>query len=58
MLILIEHIKDHDLKVIEGMVLKNNTAMDQLMKSLGFKKSPSAEDHDINIYKLEYSQQT
>ncbi|PWQ98279.1 GNAT family N-acetyltransferase [Leucothrix arctica] len=54
MLILIEHIKDHDLKVIEGTVLKKNTAMDKLMKSLGFSKRASQEDYDINIYTLKY----
>ncbi len=54
MLILIEHVKDRDLKIIEGTVLKNNTSMDKLMASLGFKKSPSKEDYDINNYRFEF----
>jgi acetyltransferase len=53
MLILIEHVKNRDLKVIEGTVLRNNSAMDKLMKSLGFKKYPSHDDYDINIYRCE-----
>ena len=58
MLILIEHIKDRDIKVIEGTVLKNNNSMDKLMKSLGFKKSPSPDDYDINIYRCEIPKST
>jgi len=54
MLILIEHVKDRDLKIIEGTVLKNNNSMDNLMASLGFKKSASKEDYDINIYTFEF----
>ncbi len=54
MLILIEHIKDHDLQIIEGTVLKKNMAMDKLMMSLGFTKRASPEDYDINIYTLKY----
>ncbi|WP_299872490.1 bifunctional acetate--CoA ligase family protein/GNAT family N-acetyltransferase [uncultured Cocleimonas sp.] len=54
MLILIEHVKDRDLKIIEGTVLKNNTSMDNLMASLGFKKSASKDDYDINIYTFEF----
>ncbi len=54
MLILIEHVKDRDLKIIEGTVLKNNTSMDKLMSSLGFQKSASKEDYDINIYTFEF----
>lgn len=54
MLILIEHVKDHDLTIIEGTVLKNNTSMDKLMASLGFKKTPSEDDYSINVYTLEY----
>jgi acetyltransferase len=53
MLILIEHVKNRDLTLIEGTVLKNNTAMDKLMESLGFKKSASPDDYDINIYRRE-----
>ena len=53
MLILIEHVKDRDLKVIEGTVLKNNTSMDKLMESLGFTKRASPDDYDINIYRRE-----
>ena len=53
MLILMEHIRERDLKVIEGTVLRNNTAMDHLMESLGFVKSPSPDDHEINIYRRE-----
>ncbi|RVU81747.1 GNAT family N-acetyltransferase [Leucothrix sargassi] len=55
MLILIEHIKDHDLEIIEGTVLKHNAAMDKLMMSLGFSKRSSEEDYDINIYTLKYA---
>lgn len=51
MTILMEHIKERDLDVIEGTVLRNNTSMDHLMSSLGFVKSPSPEDHEINIYR-------
>ena len=54
MLVLIEHIKDRDLKVIEGTVLKNNTSMDKLMTSLGFTKHPSPDDYDINIFRLQF----
>ncbi len=53
MLILMEHIKERDLEVVEGTVLRNNTSMDHLMGSLGFVKNPSPEDHEINIYRLE-----
>lgn len=53
MLILMEHIKERDLEVVEGTVLRNNTSMDHLMSSLGFIKSPSPEDHEINIYRLD-----
>ncbi len=53
MLILIEHVKNRDLTLIEGTVLKNNTAMDKLMESLGFKKSASPDDYDINVYRRE-----
>ncbi|GAA0399826.1 GNAT family N-acetyltransferase [Cocleimonas flava] len=56
MLILIEHVKDRDLKIIEGTVLKNNTSMDNLMDSLGFKKSASKDDYDINIYTFEFDE--
>lgn len=55
MLVLIEHIKDSDLKVIEGTVLKNNTSMDNLMASLGFTKHSSPDDYDINIFRLEFN---
>ncbi len=54
MLVLIEHVKDRDLKVIEGTVLKINTSMDKLMASLGFSKRPSPDDYDINIFRLEF----
>lgn len=54
MMVLIEHVKDRDLKVIEGTVLKNNTSMDKLMDSLGFVKSASPDDFDINIYRFEF----
>ena len=54
MLILIEHVKDRDLKIIEGTVLKNNTSMDKLMASLGFKKSASKDYYEINNYRLEF----
>jgi acetyltransferase len=53
MLILMEHIKERELKLIEGTVLRNNTSMDHLMESLGFVKSASLEDHEINIYRRE-----
>jgi acetyltransferase len=53
MLILIEHVKERDLKLIEGTVLKNNFAMDKLMESLGFMKSGSPDDYDVNIYRRE-----
>jgi len=56
MLILIEHVKDRDLKIIEGTVLKNNTSMDNLMASLGFKKSASKDDYDINVYTFEFDE--
>ena len=51
MMILMEHIKERDLDVIEGTVLRNNTSMDHLMGSLGFVKFPSPEDPEINIYR-------
>ncbi|MGK0272948.1 MAG: acetyltransferase [Cocleimonas sp.] len=54
MLILIEHVKDHDLKIIEGTVLKNNTSMDKLMSSLGFSKHSSPDEYEINIFRLEF----
>ena len=54
MLILIEHVKDQDLKTIEGTVLKNNDSMNKLMSSLGFVKHPSKEDYDINIFTFEF----
>jgi len=54
MLILIEHIiKERNITLIEGTVLKNNTSMDNLMNALGFTKSASPDDYDINIYRLE-----
>jgi acetyltransferase len=53
MLILMEHMKVRDLDLIEGTVLRNNTSMDHLMDSLGFRKTASPEDQDINIYRLE-----
>ena len=54
MLVLIEHVKDRDLKIIEGTVLKNNTSMDKLMASLGFKKFSAPDDYEINIFRFEF----
>jgi len=51
---LIEHVRDNDLKVIEGTVLKNNTSMDKLMTSLGFVRSASPDDFEIAIYRFEF----
>lgn len=51
MLILIEHVKQNDLNVIEGTVLKHNVSMDKLMSALGFEKKPSPDDYEINIYR-------
>ncbi len=51
MLVLMEHVKARDLELVEGSVLRNNTAMDHLMNSLGFAKNPSEDDPEINIYR-------
>ncbi|MDO6461472.1 bifunctional acetate--CoA ligase family protein/GNAT family N-acetyltransferase [Granulosicoccaceae sp. 1_MG-2023] len=53
MLILMEHIRERDLKIIEGTVLRNNTAMDHLMASLGFVKSSCPDDPEVNLYRRE-----
>ena len=48
--LLIEHAQSQGLKSIHGDVLRSNTSMQALMRSLNFKAARSSSDHDIIVY--------
>lgn len=50
---LIEHAKAHGLQEMEGSVLRNNQAMEHLMKTLGFTSRRDPEDIELLIYSLD-----
>ena len=50
---LIEHAKAHGLELMEGIVLRNNHAMEHLMHSLGFTSKRDPEDLELLIYSLD-----
>jgi len=50
MLLLIEHAREQGLSLLHGDVLRTNTAMQGLMKAMGFKPRPNAEDPETLIF--------
>jgi len=52
MQMIIEYARAEDLKVIEGQVLRENTAMLAMCRELGFSLSPDPNDPDTCIVKL------
>jgi len=56
MRLLIEHAREKQLKQLHGDVLSTNTAMQHLMKSLGFVATRNPEEHDVYIYTYQLDQ--
>lgn len=53
MRVLISHARSQDIEFLFGDVLRNNIPMQALMKSMGFKAEPAADDPDVLRYTFE-----